>query len=184
MRIEKVVSATTADPGDRVRYTITVTNTGAAPYTAASPASFVDDLSAVLDDARFNGDATASRGTVRYRRPELSWSGPLPVGATARIRYSVTIDDPDNGDHVLRNTVVSRTPGSSCAPGDPVCRTRTTVRRPPPITQPPTTVSPPTTARPPGPIPVTGSDVGVLLGVGAILVLTGLALTRVRRRTP
>ena len=113
--VVKTADATEVTPGSTVTYTITVKNTGAADYTAAAPASFTDDLSAVLDDATYNNDATAG---AAYAAPVLSWSGALPVGQTVTVTYSVTVDDPDNGDKHLDNTVV--TPpgdGGGCPPG-------------------------------------------------------------------
>ena len=50
-------------PGGTVGYTITVTNSGQTPYTGAT---FTDPLAGVLDDAVYNGDATATTGTVGF----------------------------------------------------------------------------------------------------------------------
>ncbi len=94
-------SDATADsrPGDDVTYTVTATNDGTGDYTAADPATLLDDLADVLDDAEFDGTATASTGSTTYAAPRLSLdrrpSGrrdrhdhlhghPRPVAATAR----------------------------------------------------------------------------------------------------
>ena len=106
--VVKTASSSTTVPGATVTYTITVTNTGATAYTAGSPAAFTDDLGNVLDDAKYNNDA--SNGAV-YSAPTLSWQGALPVGGSETITYSVTVDDPDTGDHALDNTVLTQ-PGS------------------------------------------------------------------------
>ncbi|MFF8770873.1 hypothetical protein [Kitasatospora sp. NPDC015120] len=125
LRVVKTTPATKVTAGEKVDYTITVTNTGGADYTAAAPASFTDDLSAVLDDAVYDNDAAATSGAVNYAAPTLSWSGPLPVGGTVTVTYSVKVNNPDTGDQKLDNTVVTP-PGSggNCAPGstDPACR--------------------------------------------------------------
>jgi uncharacterized repeat protein (TIGR01451 family)/LPXTG-motif cell wall-anchored protein len=113
--VVKTANAASFDPGSIISYTITVTNTGAVAYTAASPASFTDDLSSVLDDATYNNDATA--GTT-YAAPTLSWADALPVGSSRAITYSVTVDTPDTGDHQLTNTVVTPAgTGGNCVSG-------------------------------------------------------------------
>ncbi|MFE6867280.1 hypothetical protein ACFVFS_12015 [Kitasatospora sp. NPDC057692] len=131
LRVVKSTPATKVTAGAKVDYTVTVTNTGAADYTAAAPASFTDDLTAVLDDAAYNHDAAATAGAVSYAAPTLSWSGPLPVNGTVTVTYSVRVDDPDTGDQKLDNTVVTPAgSGGNCAPGstDPACRVQIPAR--------------------------------------------------------
>jgi large repetitive protein len=108
MQITKTATPTHADPGSTVTYTIVVTNTG---KTTLTNATFIDNLTNVLDDATYNNDAT---GTVTYTAPNLTWTGDLAVGASATITYSVKVDNPDNGDHQLTNFVTSTTPGTNC----------------------------------------------------------------------
>lgn len=115
--VKKTADVTGAQQGDTVTYTVTVTNTGKVDYTDTDPATFDDDMSKVLDDATYNNDAVASAGTVSYARPKLSWSGPLAVGQTETVTYSVKVNTPDTGDKSLDNVVVS--PG--CYPNDPDC---------------------------------------------------------------
>ncbi|WP_431074041.1 DUF6923 family protein [Microbacterium phyllosphaerae] len=122
--VVKQASSTQADIGDSVGYMVTVTNTGQAAYTAADPASFVDDLSGVLDDATYNGDATQGAQVVGTT---LTWSGALGVGQSIVVTYSVTVNDPPTGDRTLRNVVT--TPLGDCVVGstDPDCSTSTDV---------------------------------------------------------
>ena len=122
LTLTKTPSEQSGLPGDRVTYTIAVTNSGTLAYTAGSPATFSDSLANVLTDAVYGNDASASAGTVSYAAPTLSWSGPLAAGATATITYSATVNTPDTGPHSLANTVVSTQP-SNCAAGstDPRC---------------------------------------------------------------
>ncbi|WP_447947617.1 beta strand repeat-containing protein [Microbacterium maritypicum] len=82
-------SGTAVSAGDTITYTITGTNTG---DTDLDPARIVDDLSGVLDDAGYNDDVTADRGSVTVTGSTLTWSGEVPRGASVTIRYSVTVD--------------------------------------------------------------------------------------------
>ena len=120
LAIEKKPSIASARPGDVVTYTITVTNTGTQAYNNAQ---FNDPLTDVLLDATYNGNATADKGQVQYTNATLSWTGALAAGAKATITYSVTVKNPDSGDHRMLNTVTSTTTGSNCAAGssDPLC---------------------------------------------------------------
>ena len=111
LTIVKTASAATAVPGQKVTYTITVTDTGQTPYTGAV---VTDNLTGVLDDAAYDTDATATAGTVSYASPVLTWTGNLTPGQAATITYSVTVNNPDTGDKILTNTVTSAAAGSNC----------------------------------------------------------------------
>ncbi len=119
-------STTSATPGSTVGYTITVTNAGQSAYTGAA---LTDPLAGVLDDAGYNGDATATAGSVTYSSPNLAWTGNLAPGATATITFSVTVSNPDTGNQSLASTITSATAGSNCASGssDPRCASTVTV---------------------------------------------------------
>ncbi len=60
---------------------------------------------------------TSDAATDRHRRrvsfasPTLTWTGNLAPGATATITFSVTVNNPDTGDHILASTVTSATAG-------------------------------------------------------------------------
>ncbi|MFD1501215.1 beta strand repeat-containing protein, partial [Streptosporangium lutulentum] len=109
--VSKSADKTTVTPGGIVTYTITVANTGQTPYTGAS---VTDQLDAVLPDAVYNGDATATSGTVTFTSPDLTWTGDLAIGASATITYSVTVRNPDPGDKLIVNKTFSDTLGSTC----------------------------------------------------------------------
>jgi uncharacterized repeat protein (TIGR01451 family) len=120
LTVTKTATVSTTTPGSAVGYTITVADTGQTPYAGAQ---VTDSLSGVLGDAAYNGDATASAGTVGYASPTLTWTGDLALGEVVTISYSVTVNNPDTGGRILANTVVSSDPGSDCPVGssDPSC---------------------------------------------------------------
>ena len=111
LTITKTADASTTTPGSVVHYTIAVADTGQIPYTGAT---VTDNLTGVLDDAAYDGNATATTGTLSYARPKLTWTGDLSPGDTATITYSVTVNNPDTGNDLLVNTVTSAVPGSTC----------------------------------------------------------------------
>ncbi|MCW4458963.1 hypothetical protein [Microbacterium sp. MPKO10] len=108
LSIEKTSDATTESRvGDTITYDVTATNNGEFPYTADNPAVVTDDLASVLDDATYNHDAAAvasEQGRVdapSYAEPLIGWSGPLAVGESVTISYTVTLTG--GGDGSVRN---------------------------------------------------------------------------------
>ncbi|MEB8344112.1 DUF7927 domain-containing protein [Streptomyces endophyticus] len=125
LTLAKTTDATHPLPGDKVGYTVAVTNDS---DTVAYPdAAFSDDLTKVLDDASYNGDAVATSGTVDYAAPKVSWKGDIPAGGTVTLTYSVTVDETLTGDKLLTNAVTGDVPGTNCPEGsaDPDCTTTT-----------------------------------------------------------
>jgi uncharacterized repeat protein (TIGR01451 family) len=118
LSIDKSASTTARPaPGDTVSYTVVVTNDGGTDYTAQNPASMTDDLSDVLDDATYNGDAAATLpGTPAVTGSQLSWSGALAAGQSVTITYSVTYTG--SGSTVMVNTACVPKQGT-----DPHCDT-------------------------------------------------------------
>jgi hypothetical protein len=112
--IAKHASPTDVLPGGRVNFRITVTNVGSVPEPMAS---FRDDLSDVLDDAHYLGDAHADGGLVSYRRPILSWEGPVPPHETRTISYSIRIDNPVRGNGRISNVVIGEGRRATCQGG-------------------------------------------------------------------
>ncbi|WEK61006.1 MAG: SpaA isopeptide-forming pilin-related protein [Candidatus Microbacterium colombiense] len=97
------------NPGDTVKYTLTITNSGAV---ASNPFSVSDDLSDVVDNATFDdasivvtpaiGSAVFDAATER-----LTWTGALTAGQTVRVSYTVTVNDDAHGE--LRNVFLDKT---------------------------------------------------------------------------
>jgi fimbrial isopeptide formation D2 family protein/uncharacterized repeat protein (TIGR01451 family) len=99
----------TVKPGDVIDYTVTISQEGKA---AIKGATLTDDLSGVLDDASYNGNATASTGSVSVKGTTLSWKGNLKVGAVETITYSVTVIAA--GDDYVKNVVTSTDQRGRC----------------------------------------------------------------------
>ena len=156
----------TAVPGGTVHYTVSVTNSGSAAYSAAT---FTDSLPGVLDDATYNSDASASAGSVSYTSPNLTWTGSLAVGATATITFSVTVNNPDTGDKSLVSTVSSTSTGSNCAAGSTDSRCSNTI--PVSILTMAVTASPLTTA------PGATVNYAITVTNSGTVAVTGAALT-------
>ncbi len=110
----------TAQLGDAVQYSITATNTGKADYTADGPATMVDDLGALLDDATYNGDAAIvddGPGSVSYSEPQITWTGALGVGDSVTVTYSVTVTNADELENVVFEWPTCT--GDDCPPPTP-----------------------------------------------------------------
>ncbi len=129
LTITNTASASTTTPGSAVAYTITITNTGQTPYDGAA---VTDPLAGILDDAAYNGDATATAGSVTFTSPDLTWTGDLAPGAAATITFTATVDNPDSGDKSLTATITSAAAGNNCPAGgtDPRCTATVTVLTP------------------------------------------------------
>ena len=132
-------NGSTVGVGDTITYTITVTNIGQATL---DPATVVDDLVGVLDDATLTGTPAATVGTVQLAGTVLTWTGDLAPDATAEIEYRVRVTG--EGDGLLRNTISSDGPGSNCRSGNRQvpCEVSSVVRIPPTPELPPTGGSP------------------------------------------
>jgi uncharacterized repeat protein (TIGR01451 family) len=165
LEVKKTASATTITPGSKLRYTVTVTNTGKADIPAGAAAEVTDDLSGVLANATYDGNATADSGSAQVVGSLLTWTGGLAVGDTATITYSVTVNSSAASGAKLVNAAVSdpTLPTLALAGGvaDPTATTTTTVQR----------------------IAYTGTGIAWVAVLFALLLLfTGAALVIWRRR--
>jgi len=124
LTIVKTANLANATLGTTVTYTVDVLNSG---QTTQPAAAFADALTGVLDDAAYNNDATATRGTVGYSAGVLTWSGGLASGDTATVTYTMRIRNSATGDLTMRNTVTSTTAGNNCTSGSDDTRCTATV---------------------------------------------------------
>lgn len=149
--------------GQKVSYTLTVTNTG---KTVVTGAVVTDQMADVLDDADLTLPLPAGvtqAGTV------LTWAVPdVPVGSSVTVTYQVTVKAL-KASASLVNVATPASPGGECT----VCTTTHTFT-PPSVTPPP--------APKPKPLPSTGANSLPMLGAGGALVLMGAMLVIRRRR--
>ncbi|WP_307044940.1 DUF7927 domain-containing protein [Agromyces ramosus] len=103
LEVAKTVDATIVAPGSKVHYAVTVTNTGGVDIPETEGVTVTDDLSDVLDDASYDGNATSDTGSVEVSGTVLTWTGGLAIGESATITYSVTV----NADAVSGATLVN-----------------------------------------------------------------------------
>ncbi|MFJ5922488.1 hypothetical protein ACIQF6_07725 [Kitasatospora sp. NPDC092948] len=174
-------SGSTLQIGDNVTYTVTVTQQGTGEVKGAT---ITDDLSEVLDDAAYNGDARATTGTAEVKDGKLVWTGDLPVGDTATITYSVTVNG--GGDGRLHNVVATSDGRRGTCETEKGCETDHTVSAqatPPPSTDNPAPGSPDPAPKPSGVLAFTGTTVLTAAAIGGtLLILGGLALALSRRQ--
>ena len=126
LTIVKTADTSVAEPGTVVGYTVTITDSGQTSYSGAV---VTDDLTGVLNDAAYDGDAAATAGSVSYAAPVLTWTGDLSPGDSVTVTYSVTVDNPDTGGKLLINTVdLLRRRGRRARRARPAARARSRSR--------------------------------------------------------
>lgn len=108
-KVADVDSGAEVMPGDAIEYTVKVTHNGEGRVDGAT---VTDDLTAVLDDADYNGDVDATAGDAQIRDGVLIWTGDLADGAEVIITYSVTVKS--GGDELLHNVVTSDDERGQC----------------------------------------------------------------------
>ena len=96
LAITNTANVASTTPGSVVRFTATFTNTGQAPYTGITISTNAAD---VFDDATPNGDQTATSGTLAMTGNAVTWTGNIPVGGTVTLTGTVTVNNPDTGNH-------------------------------------------------------------------------------------
>lgn len=88
-------AGTMVNPGDTLRYTVSITNTG----SVANPSfSAFDDLTNVVNNATFNTGSIvitpAGTGAASYdpATKHLTWTGPVAANTTVTVSYTVTVN--------------------------------------------------------------------------------------------
>lgn len=108
LKITKTAKATGESAGDTITYTVKATNAGTTAFTVNSPALVVDDLTKVLDDAKYNKDAKAdAKGILSFKSPRIQWTGALAPGKSVTLTYTVTAFKPLKGDNTAFNVAVA-----------------------------------------------------------------------------
>ncbi|WP_217496212.1 DUF11 domain-containing protein [Arthrobacter sp. 24S4-2] len=119
---------TAVKPGDKITYTVVASQTGPGAFAGAV---ITDDLTDVLDDATYNGDATATAGTVSVKGNTLTWTSDLAVGQVVTIKYSVTAKPiAERGNGTIANVLPPTPGGGVCVPAadqNPDCKTSHTL---------------------------------------------------------
>ncbi|MFT4260790.1 hypothetical protein [Microbacterium sp.] len=165
MLVQKKADREIVSAGENVTYTVSVTGTGQADLTAENPAVVTDDLAQVLRNADLVGEVAATAGDVELVDGVLTWTGPLAVGETVEIVYTVTVHDETADGVVLVNTAAADPSRLAlAADGEPASRTATAK----------TTV---TSLAVTGPVGLTAAAV-----LAALLLMLGMAFIVVRGR--
>jgi uncharacterized repeat protein (TIGR01451 family) len=116
LAITNTANVTSTTPGGVVRFTATFTNTGQTDYDGIVISTNAID---VFDDAVPNGDQTATSGTLSIVGNSVTWSGDILIGASVTVTGTVTVNNPDAGNHLLASTVTTTAPGSNCPTSGP-----------------------------------------------------------------
>ena len=142
----------TVKAGEKIKYTLTVTNTGVVPLKDAYA---VDDASEVLKHATLNTplpDGVTQSGTT------LTWKVPnIKPGESAQVSYTVTVKD-FKDSVAFKNVVTPEGPGGECEPNH--CETN----------------------HKGGQLPKTGAAIGGVVALAMVLLLGGGYVTFAAKR--
>lgn len=196
-RLNKSADRKTYQPGDTITFTIEISASDSG--TATDNFDVFDKMDDVLDDATYNGDATATEGSAELQPVDgsqiLRWRGQLDPGESATLTFSVTADA--KGDKQIKNFALHAAHnGSECGfsrshgppPGD---IDFDDVPGPCKVTVPPGDTpdddesgdSAPTPVADTGPsLPTTGTSLDTYIAVAAALLIIGAVLLVVARR--
>ncbi|MCX6666262.1 MAG: choice-of-anchor L domain-containing protein [Euryarchaeota archaeon] len=86
------VNGSLLECGDKIRYTVTVSNTGTADQGDNQGNEFEDYIP--VNATYVSGSATASSGTVAYdqNNKKITWNGEIPAQSSVAISFDVTVN--------------------------------------------------------------------------------------------
>ena len=117
LTITSAADASSTTPGSVVTYTFSVTNTGQTAYIGCRHRGRAGRRPRRRDLQRRRH---RHGGRRRYASPTLTWTGDLAIGASVNVTYSVTVNDPDPGDHAADGQrSPRRPPGATAQPAAP-----------------------------------------------------------------
>lgn len=95
---------TVVKPGEIVQYTVRITNPAMADLEEIT---VTDDLSDVLNNSTWEGDATSSAGALKLEGTHLNWTGSVPAQGIVTFTYSVRMSSTVVAPATIRNVVTS-----------------------------------------------------------------------------
>jgi len=119
LTLTQTANTTFAVPGQKVTYTVTITDTGQTSYAGAVVTTAFDDT---LDEAAYDNDAATTAGAITVSNAVITWTGNLAPGDSAVITYSLTVNNPATGDKQMLTDLNSAAVGSTCPAGSTVCQ--------------------------------------------------------------
>ena len=76
--------------GDKIRYTVTISNIGTAAQINNPGNEFEDVIP--INTTYVSGSATATSGTIGYSNGKIIWNGDIPAQSSVALTFDVTVD--------------------------------------------------------------------------------------------
>lgn len=168
-------------PGDRIRYRMTLSNTGNVPLTDVT---LTADLASLLRSAGIDGAFQASVGQARLDGRVMRWVGTLAPGESVTVSFTALVRV---GGSVIDVDVTAESPGArgGAVAAEPQSFEHEVLAAVPTDPDLPTDYDGPTDT-PTGALAQTGADSSGAAALGGMLLLAGVVISTVaglRRRT-